>query len=241
MTDPLTPLIAGGVGALLSQLAQASGLDVWQATVGNRLGAYQAVNGMKTARKLYDEAKRLGLTFDPNRVPDRFAFAWFKEAPEHDDDDIQTLFARLMARAGAEHFEDHADVRLISLLSRLTPIDATVFLDIYSDRVEPGPRRGVRQDTSFSTGGDWAMMILTEALEIAYPGEAVSSLEYLLAQGLLASFEKRRTPSRAVSTYALTADRAKLDLGKAFRQLTDSTRMVTATSLGTRLYNAVRP
>jgi hypothetical protein len=245
MDDPTGTLPPGSIELATELLAPVvkSAEDVWGALVGDKLSAWRVRNGLKTVKKLHEESARLGLTLNPHRIPDRFAFAWFDEAPKHDDDDIQALFARLMARAASEDGNVASDTRLIGLIGSLTPVDARVFISIYSDTVEPSPKRQYARPKRF-LNGRWNYSILADALEVSAPGQGAKSLEFLVAQNLLFAEERPhsrpalRVPMRISDSFPLEL-RGEVD--KLIRSLTSSVKIVEPTLMGRSLYEAVRP
>jgi hypothetical protein len=111
--DALTP-----VGNTLS--------DTWQFVLGDRIAAWRLTNAAKIQLKVNEQVKALGLTLNAAKIPERYAFAWFDEATKQDEDEIQTLFAKLLAKASTGD-EDALDRRLIGILGQLTPYDAKAF------------------------------------------------------------------------------------------------------------------
>ena len=104
--------------------------DTWQVVIGDRIAAYRLKNAVALQSKVEAELKKSGLKLNAAKVPDRYAFAWFEEATKQDEDEIQDIFAKLLARAAAEN-EDALDRRLLDIVSRFTPDDAKVFKSIY--------------------------------------------------------------------------------------------------------------
>jgi hypothetical protein len=66
------------------------------------------------------------LKLNTAKIPERYALAWFEEATKQDEDEIQTLFAKLLAKASAGD-EDALDRRHIGILTQMTPSDARAF------------------------------------------------------------------------------------------------------------------
>ena len=75
--------------------------DLWRGIAGDRVGQWRLRNAMELQKKTFQEAKRLGLVINPDRIPERFAIAWFEEATKADEPEMEILFARLLARAAA--------------------------------------------------------------------------------------------------------------------------------------------
>ncbi|MEM7666343.1 MAG: Abi-alpha family protein [Pseudomonadota bacterium] len=103
--------------------------DAWSAVIGDRVAAWRLTNAAKTQKKVQKEFDKLGLKPDANRIPERYAITWFEEASKQDEDEIQDLFARLLARAAAgDH--DALDRRNLEIVSKLTPNDAALFMEM---------------------------------------------------------------------------------------------------------------
>jgi hypothetical protein len=128
------------IGEIIKQGAGAGPLgtlsDAWQAIIGDRVAAWRLKNAMALQAKASQEARRLGLSLNAARIPERYAFAWFEEATKQDEPEIQQLFARLLARAAAGD-DDASDRRLLEILTRLTPMDATVMDWMFRNTADP--------------------------------------------------------------------------------------------------------
>lgn len=103
--------------------------ETWAAVVGDRIASWRLVNAAKLQLKVQTEFKKLGLKPSIDKIPERYAITWFEEASKQDEDEIQDLFARLLARAAAED-DDALDRRNIEIVSKLTPNDAALFLEM---------------------------------------------------------------------------------------------------------------
>lgn len=113
--------------------------DAWQAVIGDRVAAWRLKNVMATQVKLDEECRKRGLKLNPARVPERYAFTWFEEASKQDEPEIQQLFARLLAKA-ASGDDTALDRRLLEIVSRFVPIDATMFQFFYESTTKDGER-----------------------------------------------------------------------------------------------------
>lgn len=100
--------------------------DAWSAVLGDKIAAWRLRNAAATQVKLHEEFKRLGVSLDNTKIPERYAFAWFDEATKQDEPEIQELFARLLAKAAIGD-KDAGDRRNLEILSQMTPADAQVF------------------------------------------------------------------------------------------------------------------
>lgn len=112
-----------------SESIQGALYDAWQAVIGDRIATYRLKNAAKLQVKSQKYFADLGLRPDKDRVPERFAVTWFEEATKQDEDEIQDLFARLLANA-ATGDEDALDRRNLEIVSKLTPNDAALFLEM---------------------------------------------------------------------------------------------------------------
>jgi hypothetical protein len=99
--------------------------EAWAGVIGDRVAAWRLKNAAALQVKVNEECAALGLKVDRAKIPERYAIAWFEEATKQDEPEIQTLFARLLARATAGD-DDAGDRRLLAIVSQLTPIDAKV-------------------------------------------------------------------------------------------------------------------
>lgn len=103
--------------------------DAWAVILGDRIAAWRLTNAAKIQIKVKKEFDRLGLKPQNDRIPERYAITWFEEASKQDEDEIQDLFARLLAQAAAGN-EAALDRRNIEIVSKLTPNDAALFQEL---------------------------------------------------------------------------------------------------------------
>lgn len=124
-----TDIVKSAQDVLSSDAISGSLSDAWQALLGDRIAAWRLINAAKTEIKVKKEFDKLGLRPNVNRIPERYAITWFEEASKQDEDEIQDLFARLLARAAAG--DDAAlDRRNLEIVSKLTPNDAALFQEL---------------------------------------------------------------------------------------------------------------
>jgi hypothetical protein len=158
----------GLLGAASDSLA-----DVYGVVLGDRIANWRLANVMKAHPKVQAEATRRGLKLRPEKIPNRFAYSWFEEVSKQDDDDLQTLFARLLAKVAGG--STPADERLIQLLSKMAPSDAKLFelfynpantdkMDIFSMRRRQGvwapiQRRSLEIHAEHELGSDISLEI----------------------------------------------------------------------------------
>lgn len=87
-------------------------------------------NAARLNKKLAEKFEKLGSTPDWERVPERYAIAWFSAATEEDDDDLQGLFADLIANAALGN-ADAALRRNVELVSQLSPQGAAFLKEMF--------------------------------------------------------------------------------------------------------------
>lgn len=128
--------------------------ETWAAIIGDRIANWRLVNAAKLQLKVQEEFKKLGLEPNTDKIPERYAITWFEEASKQDEDEIQDLFARLLARAAAGD-DDALDRRNIEIVSKLTPNDAALFLEMaaggWGARRLPGRLHWIETGKFFST------------------------------------------------------------------------------------------
>jgi len=124
MSDPLEETGSEVVKSLLAPVADFAA-DAFGVIVGDRLANYRLSNVIKTYHRLQALADEHGLKLRYDKIPDRFAFSWFEEVGKHDEDNIQDLFARLMAQVASGTSDPNE--RLVRALGSLTANEASVF------------------------------------------------------------------------------------------------------------------
>ncbi|MEM1051153.1 MAG: Abi-alpha family protein [Pseudomonadota bacterium] len=126
--DP-TDIVRSAAAVTSSETIRGTLTEAWQALLGDKIAAWRLSNAAKTQLKVAEQFKKLGLKPNMDRIPERFAVTWFEEASKQDEDEIQELFAKLLARA-AEGNADALDRRNLEIVSKLTPIDAALFQEL---------------------------------------------------------------------------------------------------------------
>lgn len=131
--------------------------DVYGVVIGDRIANWRLQNVIRAHAKVQSVADAAGLKMVVTKIPERFAYSWFEEVSKQDNDDLQTCFAKLLARAAAGQIT--ADERLTRMLSLFTPADAFIFKAFYTE-VKPSdpnkrmrssfPDRTVRRDSFIS-------------------------------------------------------------------------------------------
>ena len=170
MPIDLTPIVKPLTDAAQPAIDAIS--DAWAMVLGDRFAIWRVRNAANLQIKLNAELKRLGLSLNQSKIPERYAFAWFEEATKHDDPEIQKLFARLLAKASSGD-DDASDCRNLEILARFTPMDAKV-LEIVFRREGIGNGRGTVDEYE-----------LWRALKEEEGKQATLSLEHLINLGLL--------------------------------------------------------
>lgn len=124
-----TEIVKASASIIGSKPVAESLSEAWAAVVGDRIANWRLINIAKQQAKVKEEFKKLGLKPNIDKIPERYAITWFEEASKQDEEDIQELFARLLARAAAGEV-DALDRRNIEIVSKLTPNDAALFLEM---------------------------------------------------------------------------------------------------------------
>lgn len=155
--------------------------DAWSAIIGDRIAAWRLQNAAKLQQEVNLELQKLGVKLDNARIPERYAFAWFEEGSKQDEPEIQSLFARLLARA-ANGVEEALDRRHIEIISRLTPIDALVLRFIYDNA---GERRQIDLFGKPFQGAKYEEPYLYHLLSKRFGENSKQSVEHLIVLGVL--------------------------------------------------------
>jgi hypothetical protein len=155
--------------------------DAWQGVVGDRVAAWRLKNAAQTQLKVREELERLGLQPNAAKIPERYAFDWFEEATKQDEPEIQTLFARLLAKAAVGD-KAAGDRRLLEIVSRLTPIDALVMQFYYGFEEA---KRTHSKDDGRVTDVEIDEFHLFVAVRDEHGEEAWQSVEHLTTLGVL--------------------------------------------------------
>jgi len=213
--------IATGAGLTLT--------DAWQTLLGDRMAMWRLTNALKMQPKIEEELKRAGLKLNAAKVPDRYAFAWFEEATKQDENEIQDLFAKLLAQAAAGN-NDALDRRLLDIVTRLTPDDAKVFKAIY-DTLNWSYRRHVRSQLQSLA---WRSIHTTATNVVG--DRAQKSVEHLVTVGLLT--ERFGLNTREISGAISLAFRTNREPDVRNLQLKEEAQ---STAIGTSLYLALYP
>lgn len=191
--DALTP-----VGNTLS--------DAWQIVLGDRIAAWRLTNAAKIQIKVNEEVEALGLKLNTAKIPERYAFAWFDEATKQDEEEIQILFAKLLAKASAGD-ENALDRRHVGVLAQFTPIDAKAFSILGDGNFSPTD--DVPLITKSLLGVRWDAIRLERALMMDHGEAFAASLEHLTNIGILekeyALIKDRSRHSRSLSHEASVA------------------------------------
>ncbi|WP_242152579.1 Abi-alpha family protein [Sphingomonas sp. BAUL-RG-20F-R05-02] len=213
--------------------------EAWASLIGDRATYWRMKNAMKYQPLLKAEADRLGLKMNAAKIPDKFAFTWFDEATKQDEPEIQVLFARLLARASDDGVNTGSDRRLIDVLARLTPEDASLFQRMYSD--EPFPDTGVYSDTH-GIGDDrekgWPVDWLYALLKHVHPNFTPISIDNLVVQGCLS--RAMRLDFSGSGGAVATKTPEHIAWGREISSRVKQREYIDATELGKALYLAVK-
>ncbi|MGW8134171.1 Abi-alpha family protein [Sphingomonas zeae] len=215
MIEPVQAALAPAGGTLS---------EAWAAVIGDRIAAWRLKNAAALQVEVNRQCADLGLKLDRAKIPERYAVAWFDEATKQDEPEIQTLFARLLARA-ANGDPNASDRRLIELVGRLTPLDAQVLAWLFH---RAGlPPRHPQCDESAAWG---------DAQNEFGRGAAISMNHFVV----LGIFERQFT-IRQEASFASYASVDGYPLGQLADALTGDLSLISslvATSLGLALYHA---
>jgi hypothetical protein len=208
--------------------------DIYGVVLGDRIANWRLTNVIRAHAKVQAEAEKAGLKMLATKIPERFAYSWFEEVSRQDDDDLQTLFARLLARAADGRIG--ADERLVRMLSLMTPPDALVFQAFFERPPTPlrGPTNEIYQDRSRSIG----LPRFKHAVEQLWPDQAGRSLEALENIGCLRrSIQIGKTGFAYTPRMTMDSTRGP-DWDQLVRDRTEQRELLSATALGLLLAEA---
>lgn len=132
MAGELLPILNSAAPAKFFEEVGGTLADGWGSLIGDRVSSYRLKNAARLHEKLRKEFEKSGNIPVWERVPDRFAVSWFEAATQEDDEDIQDLFAKLLAHA-ATGGEDASARRNIDLVASLTPESARFLKHLYEE------------------------------------------------------------------------------------------------------------
>ena len=217
--DP-TQIVSSATDIVKSDAVSGTLSEAWGAIIGDRIATWRLRNAAKIQLKVQKEFEKLGLKPNVDKIPERYAITWFEEASKQDEDDIQDLFARLLARAAAGD-NDALDRRNIEIISKLTPNDAALFLEMAAGGWGAirfgGPLHWKETGKFFSTK---PTKVNVESFNRSY--------EHLITLGLLA----RHTQSQE------KVNNRSLDYGPRIQ--TTVSNIVVLTDTGKSVYEAVK-
>lgn len=184
---------------------------------------------MNMQPRIEAELKKAGVTLNTAKVPDRFAFAWFEEATKQDEDEIQELFAKLLAQAAAGN-EDALDRRLLDILTRMTPEDARVYKAVYDTIVW----KQYQKSSIYLTSWSWAMVRKTANSVLTK--ESQKTIEHMMTIGLFSEFIDLDISAISGAISSAFQTNKQPDLSNLRLKHT-----VNATQIGISLYVALHP
>ena len=120
MTGELLPIVKKAAPKELTSAIGNTLADAWHGIIGDRISAFRMSNAARLNKKLAERFEEQGIRPVWERVPERYAIAWFSSATEEDDDDLQDLFADLIANAALGN-ADAVLRRNVELVSQLSP------------------------------------------------------------------------------------------------------------------------
>ncbi len=208
--------------------------DIYGVVLGDRIANWRLSNVIRAHAKVQAEADKAGLKMLATKIPERFAYSWFEEVSKQDDDDLQTLFAKLLSRAADGQIE--ADERLVRMLSLMTPPDALVF-QVFFERPPTQLRTATHEIYLDETRGI-GLGRFKHTVERLWPFQAAKSLEALENIGCL-----RRSTQLGKSGFAytprITVDSTRgLDWDKIVKDRTEQRELLFGTQLGLLLAKA---
>ena len=157
-------------------LAQMSGL------LEDSLRYRRGVRLIRLEKRFQEELQVIGATVDVKRLPVNFALSALEEGSLEEDDELQDLWARLLANTADAKAEISPKRAYISMIKDLSHLDALIFEAIYSVPDVPGGKAIVTHqlpEKAFRADG-------LEGGEIPEPSEEiVLSLANLERMGLL--------------------------------------------------------
>lgn len=213
--------------------------DAWQWLMGDKISHWRLQNAAKLQIKTSQELAALGLKVIPGNIPDRYAFAWFEEATKQDEDEIQTLFARLLAKA-ATGDQEALDRRLLEIVSRMVPGDAVVLNFFFEcELVE----KSYGRDKSDITDLEVDEYQFFKAVRDKFSKQAWLSVEHLMALGVLDKRHNINSDSLTEALLSLQADRFE---GQVFLRYGSRPELVVEARIGSMgvgmsLYRLLNP
>lgn len=111
--------------------------------IEDRLKYTRAIRVNRLARKFNEELAADGGIANLRAVPTSFALAALEEGSMEEDDDLQDIWARLLANAADASSGVSPRRAYISMIKDMTPLDAIIFESIYSVTAEDGRRLAI--------------------------------------------------------------------------------------------------
>nr|WP_087573327.1 hypothetical protein [Sphingomonas sp. CDS-1] len=208
--------------------------DAFGLMIGDRLANWRLQNVIKSHAKVQNYAKEHGLKLRAEKIPTRFAYSWFEETSKQDNDDLQNLFAKLLARtAGGEVAPDE---RLVRILSMFTPDDARVF-QLFYQKHESGTLESLFRSRHWGHWEEVKRAQFARGVKELVGQSHEMELEHLVSIGCLKQFtstEVKAFPSRIKIT-----DISKVDLSKIIKDNTSPVTYLSHTELGKTLASSV--
>ncbi|WP_156360475.1 hypothetical protein [Sphingomonas sp. Leaf226] len=211
--------------------------DVYGVVIGDRIANWRLQNVIRAHAKVQSVADAAGLKMVVAKIPERFAYSWFEEVSKQDNGDLQTLFAKLLARAAAGQIAP--DERLTRMLSLFTPSDARVFNAFYA-AVDPSDKSPLMRQAI--SRRQVARGSFIDKLRTDMPEEAAKSVEALENIGC---FQRRVRFGKKVFAYdpswmrsVARGQAVEPDWDKLIKDRTEPVEFIAATDLGELLAKA---
>lgn len=223
--------LAEAATAALGNPVKDSLRDIWALTIGDRIASWRLENAAKLFAKVNEEIKKHGLKLNDS-VPESYFVNWFDEATKQDDESIQTLFSRLLAKALSDD-DGRSDLRHLKILGQITPKDAQIF-QYFFDNCN-GYHTMKESD-------------LVDSISKSFGDEYFESLDNLIATGLLSKDVYIHNELKDISYKSHYGDDTYIteitDIIDYLRDLHNSLipiYEINATSIGLSFYKACQP
>lgn len=213
LIDDTTKSVRAAVGITLAH--------AWQGLLGDKILAWRLERAAKLNEKLTPKLAKSGFKINLDTIPEGYAFKWFEQATQEDDDDILDLFATLLANAAGGN-EEALNKRNIDLVSRLSPDDAQMLTFLHKKQQDYiANRKFPRDPFEIKIGWDLDKELLTESFDF----ESVS--DSLIALGVIRLENVYSLDDSGVGSIVKTAQ----DYGSQYVHLDLSSVLNTASKL----------